>query len=394
MNQNSLKASHRIAALDWLLILLFGGLLALPTIDWFTGIDITRPPDENRLPAPKPHWSQWTLAGTQPFFAGTEIYFNDHFGFRKRLIRWCQQWKSRLYRDESGHKVLLGQHGWMFTGELQMIEHYLGIAKFTPAQLQSWQTLLEKRRDWLAVRGIKYLFIVAPDKQDIYPEELPDWLQAAAATHCETKLDQFLQYMKEHSTVQILDLRPVLLAHKKLGPLYLQNDSHWNFLGGFIAAQEIIRTLNQIIPGVPPLRLDDFTWSNTPAIGGDLALLIGKQPAEKYSYTFTSKPGVVAPVVQPAANIVSVWDHHKTSYISENPAPLAVNAVCFTDSFGIAWRQFFGYSFKRIVFMTEHREFNTKVLEANPPQVVVNEILERFFNTFDPETMMQRDDLP
>jgi hypothetical protein len=330
----------------------------------------------------------------QNYLAGAEAYFNDHFGFRKRLIRWCQQWKSRLYRDESGHKVLLGRHGWMFTGELQMIEHYLGIAQFTPAELRSWQRLLEKRRDWLAARGIKYIFIVAPDKQDIYPEELPDWLQAATPAHRETKLDQFLQYMQEHSTVQILDLRPVLLANKKLGPLYLQNDSHWNFLGGFIAAQKIIRTLSQTMPGVPPLRLDDFTWSNTPALGGDLALLIGKQPPEKYSFTFTSKPGVTAPVVQPATNIVSVWDYHKTSYISENPAPLTVNAVCFTDSFGIAWRQFFGYSFKRIVFMTEHREFNTKVLADNPPQVVVNEILERFFNTFDPETMMHKDGLP
>src|ERR1035437_7331477 len=149
------KTAPRKPWADWLLVAAFAALLWLPTVDFFTGIDVTRPPDENRLPAPKPRFTRWNFSGVQNYMAGVETYFNDHFGFRKRLIRWNLQWKSRLYQDESGHKAVLGQHGWLFTGELQMIEHYLGLAKFSPAQLQSWQKLLEKRRDWLAARGIR-----------------------------------------------------------------------------------------------------------------------------------------------------------------------------------------------------------------------------------------------
>lgn len=375
-------------------IAVFLALLALPTVDFFSGIDVTRPADENRLPAPKPQLTAWSFSGVRNFLSGAEAYFNDHFGFRKRLIRWCQQWKSRLYHDESGHKVLLGQHGWMFSGELQMIEHYLGIAKFTPAQLQSWEKLLEKRRDWLAARGIPYLFIIAPDKQDIYPEELPAWLQAAAPPNRETKLDQFLRFMRVHSTVPILDLRPVLLAAKKTAPLYLQNDSHWNFFGGFVAAQATIKTVGEKIPGVPPLRLEDFTWTNPPLTGGDLSRLIGREPREKNYFFFQPKPGVIAPNVRPATNLVSAWGQPNVGLISETAAPLAASAVIFHDSFGIPWQTFFGYSFKRIVFMFERREFNPGVIAQNHPQIVINEMLERYFNALDPEEMMAKDALP
>src|ERR1035437_10078657 len=84
---------------DGLLILVFAVLIWLPTEDSFTGIDITRASDENRLPAPKPRFTRLDFPGLQKYVADSEVYFNDHFGFRKRLLRWFQQWKSRLFRD-------------------------------------------------------------------------------------------------------------------------------------------------------------------------------------------------------------------------------------------------------------------------------------------------------
>ena len=387
-------SSRRTGSLDWLTIAIFAALLSLPALDYFTGVDVTRPPDENRLPAPKPQLKDWNLRALQNWFAGAEDYFNDHFGFRKRLIRWCQQWKSRLYRDESGHKVLVGPHGWLFSGELEMIDHYLGLARFTPAQLRAWQTLLEKRRDWLAARGIKYVFIVAPDKHDIYPEELPLWLQNAAPAGRETKLDQFLEYMKTHSTVSVLDLRPPLLAAKGTASTYLQIDTHWNLFGAFVAARQVIQALAAQIPGLPPLRLEDFTYTNVPARDGDLSRLLGRPMAEKNFFVFKPKPGVTTPEIRLATNLVSAWNPHAPNAISENAAPLTVDAVVFHDSFGMSWREFFGHCFKRAVFEAERREFNPRVIEENRPQVVISEFLERFFNTFDPNEMLAREALP
>ena len=380
--------------MDVATIVVFFVVLWLPTIDSFTGIDATRPPDENRLPAVWPRLQHWSNADAQRFLAGAEAYFNDHFGFRKRLIRWSQQWKSRLFRDESGHKVIIGKQGWLYTGELQMVEHFMGIARFTPAELQAWQKVLEKRRDWLAARGIKYLFVVAPDKQDIYPENLPDWLLGAAKPGRETKLDQFLKYMKEHSSVAIADLRPALLAAKPMAPLYLVNDLHWNTLGSFIAGQEVIRAIQRQLPELPPLRLDDFTWTNQPTVGGDMARYLGREPVENNSFAFQLKTNLPPPRVQSLTPIDTVWSRHILLTVTENDTAPNIRAVFFQDSFGVHWIKYFGQCFRGIFFMQERNEFNVRIIGENQPQIVVNEMLERYFNTQDPDELLAKDALP
>ena len=378
---------------DGLLICFFIVLLWLPTVDFFCGIDHSQPTGENRLPAPKPELKQLNLTGLQKFITATEAYFNDHFGFRKGLIRLCQQWKANFYQDLSGIPVIKGKNNWLFSAELKMVENYLGMAKFTPAELKSWQTLLEKRRDWLAARGIKYRFIVAPDKHTIYPEEVPDWLIKAAPQNRKTKLDQFLEYMRANSTVEILDLRPPLLAAKKTAATYLQNDTHWNLFGGFIACQEIVKNLGEQFPNLPPLKLEDFVWTNTAANGGDLARFIGLSLAEKNYFTFQPNPTLPELKTNETAAYKSNWGNKRVSSIFNSQVP-EWKIVIFNDSYGRAFQKFFGYSFQKTVQEWDHHEFCQPLILSNAPNVVINEILERFFNTYDPTEMIAKDALP
>lgn len=394
MNPAGGTIPSRKAWADWLVIFIFVALLWLPTIDFFTGMDVTRPPDENRLPASKPRLTTWSFPDLQNYVGSAEIYFNDHFGFRKRLIRWCSQWKASLYHDLTGHKVVEGRDGWLFTGELQMIEHYLGMQQFTPAQLRDWQTLLEKRRDWLAARGIKYLVVIPPDKHSIYPEDLPDWLQNAAPTNRVTKLDQFVQYMKAHSTVDVLDLRPALLSAKVVAPLYLQNDTHWNQFGSFIGAREVISRLSKQSPDLPLLKLEDYRWTNLPVASGDLLAFLGEQRTEKNYFEFTAKNPAAIPQVQVSEGILSTWNTRKPGAITENPAAKAGTLIIFGDSFGHGWHLYLGSRFRRVFYFGENREFNPKVILENQPQVVINEMLERLFNTHDPGEILAKDALP
>jgi len=394
MNTANASEGPRRAWATYLLIAVFLVLLWAPTFDAIFHVDGSRAAGENRLPAGPPDVRELRAGHVQKFIAASEAYFNDHFGFRKKLIRLFQNWKLGLFHDRSVYKVLIGPNQWLFIGEEQMVEHYLGLAKFTPEQLQTWQTMLEKRRDWLAAHGIKYLFVVPPDKQDIYPEELPLWLQKAAPAQRHSKLDQFLEHMKAHSTVEILDLRAPLLAAKQEAPVYLREDTHWNLLGGFIACQEVIKALTRQMPELPPLPREDFDWTNVPAAGGDLAHMLGTEAPEKNYFKPLPKPSVSLPVMHEATELVSAWNAHKSNVVTENPAPLTATAMVFHDSFGNAWRQFLGCSFKRIVFMGENREFNQRLILDNHPQVVINEILERYFNTQDPQELLAHDHLP
>jgi alginate O-acetyltransferase complex protein AlgJ len=394
MNPPTNNTSHRRSWFDWILISVFLFLLWLPTLDTFFDLDHARLPNENRLPAVFPEIHRARPDDLQKFLNGFDAYFNDNFGFRKQLIRWFQNWKIGLFHDRSVYKVISGQNHWLFTSDLQMVEHYLGMAKFTPQQLKLWQVLLEKRRDWLAQRGIKYLFVIPPDKQTIYPEELPAWLVNATPTNRMTKLDQFLKYMRENSTVEILDLRQPLMEAKNIRPTYLQNDTHWNLFGSFIACQEVIKTLSRQMSDLPTLDSRNFTWTNTPVTGGDLAAMIGSDALDKNHFQFAASLDLPPPNIFDATNIISVWDSHKKSIIIENSAPLRRTAVIFNDSFGGAWQQFLGYSFKKIIFMSENREFNPAVILANKPDIVISEMLERYFNTQSPEELMDKQPLP
>jgi hypothetical protein len=181
--------------------------------------------------------------------------------------------------------------------------------------------------------------------------------------------------------------------------MYLKNDTHWNLYGGFVAAQELVNALSPEVPHLKPLRLDDFTWSNAPSVGGDLTGVLGMRPAEKNNFTLTPRPPLVVPETWVLTNIVRNWNPRDTSKVNRlvlntNLTDHPVDLVMFNDSFARAWWLCLGYTFHRSVFVWEDKEFNTRVIEDNHPQVVVNEMLERMFNTEDPDEMMAKEALP
>ena len=114
-NSNRLRARF-----EWLTIALFALLLWLPTADHFLGLDHARATEENRRLAPPPVYHG--TSGLATFDASFEAYFNDHFGFRKQLIRWSNHWKNGLFHDPSAPSVLLGRDGWLYFSGDQMFE--------------------------------------------------------------------------------------------------------------------------------------------------------------------------------------------------------------------------------------------------------------------------------
>jgi alginate O-acetyltransferase complex protein AlgJ len=350
----------------------------LPTLDSFLHFDYAKPPGENRLLAEFPQFRPG-FHGLKNYLAGLEAYFNDHFGCRKCLIKWQIKWKLQFFRDRTIRTdVIIGNEGWLYYSQSQMVEHYRGILRWTPEELHAWQMLLERRRDWLAQRGAKYYFVVAPDKHSIYPEYLPAWLKKV---NPETKLDQFLEYMAMHSTVPVLDLRRAEMAARQTAPTYLKTDLHWNQFGGFVAYQELVRAMGRQIPGLAPLPLDAFTRTSRLIPGGDLNWLLGVDTTESNAIFFMPKsylpPFKILTPTQPdqPTNITSI----------ENPQ-IAGSALIFRDSFGETWVPFLAYHFSRVTCVRQYT-IDAKLIEREKPVVVVNEMSERLFNTTDPEEL-------
>ena len=205
----------RIRWPEALLAVMFMALLWLPTLDAFFHFDHTLEINEKRIPA---SWPQYTSGwhGLKEYEAGLEKYFNDHFGFRKQLIHWQLQWQLAFFNGGRSD-VMIGKDGCMFFDErgMHLVENFQGLRPFSTQELAELERLHEARRDWLAERGGQYLFVVAPDKQSIYPDLLPSWLKPTGRP---TKLDQFFNYMRENSGVAVPDLRPALRAARQTSP--------------------------------------------------------------------------------------------------------------------------------------------------------------------------------
>jgi hypothetical protein len=383
-------SQRRRRTTDLCLIVAFFALLWLPTLDSLFHLDHAPTPNEKRLLNAFPKWS---ASGVSPkaYLVGIEAWFNDHFGFRKRLVRLHSKWKRDLFKDSSLADVIVGRDGWLFYGGGRMIDNHRGTSLLSTNDLRAWQELLETRRDWLTRRGIRYLFVIAPNKESIYPEHLPEWLATPGPTR---KLDQFISHMRAHSTVEVMDLRPALLEAKRHARTYLFSDSHWNALGAFAGYEAVVRAIGRQLPGVEPLPLIAFKQSFEDTIGGDLADLLGQERTLKERGVIRLEP---LPPLQPlevgdgpAPDPGSGTRERRPRY-TEQPGQ-RYRVLLFRDSFANAWQKLLGHNFSRVLYVWQ-QHWSAPLVEREHPDIVVDEMLERYFNERDPRELRREDAL-
>jgi len=374
------------------LIALFCGFLTLPTLDWLLHLDDSPTPNENRVPAVFPKWPG-VASDLQPFIAGLESWFNDHFGFRKTLVRLHNRWKVKLFGESPSSDVLTGRDGWLYFGSGMMIDNHLGVRLFSAEDLVSWQTLLETRRNWLEKRGIAYVFVVAPNKETIYPEHLPEWMVGSGR---ETKLDQLVAHMRAHSTVEVLDLRSMLIEAKKTALTYYPTDSHWNDFGAFLASRALVEVVGRQLPGgLEALSIDAFELRFVDQSPGDLARMSGEArvSSERITPRLTPRPPLEPLEAHVEESLLDPSGKAGSAPVYTERSGGFRRIVLFRDSFATAWIQFLGQHFARAVYVS--RQFwSAALIEREHPDVVVDEVGERQLNEGDPRELLKLDDLP
>lgn len=374
------------------LIAAFFVFLCLPTVDSFLRLDRAAAINENRALAEFPAFHA-NLDGLGKYLSGLESYFNDHFGFRKRLVRWDQHWKRQIFRVSKYNNALVGKDGWLFYTAGLMIDDVMGNRPFSESELEDWRQLLTHRRDWLAARGIRYLFVIPPDKHTIYPECLPEWLAGAARPP--QRIEQFVNYMKAHSDLPIVDLRPALMDAKKDFRLYFQTDTHWNYMGGYFAYRRIMEELASLGLPVRPLDLSAFEVSTADLPAGDLARTLGQENSR-------TDPGVAIlnpkPPLDPVLSradpslLERKWIPGTEPQVTENPKKTG-KLLIFRDSFAWNLMPYLGHHFGRVVYLWQ-TNWNKGFIESEKPDVVIDEMLERFVITRNPAELRAADEAP
>jgi hypothetical protein len=263
-------------------IVLFCGALAFEPISFLIGHQVQSPEaflkfdQRPRSMLPPPGIDR---ASMQNFFRSFESFFCDRLPYRERLLR--TKAKLNLYAGKflNPDLVILGKDGWLFFGNAAGfgIDQYRGLRPLNPQELDTFKDYFEGIQRELDKLGIPFLFVIAPDKHEIYPEKLPRPLSKRG----NTPMDQILSIPRGF---RILDLRPSLLEKKvqSATPLYYKTDSHWNEFGAYLA----YRSIMDFFPSFPPVDAREEDFINSPVVGaGDLAIKVGASASFEDSLT-------------------------------------------------------------------------------------------------------------
>ena len=211
--------------------LMFITLLALPTADGFLNFapkTLVAESDTTHLP----HLTANPLSWVHWFDVVRRGYLDRHVNLRGLLITWNNYLETFVLTSTNpSSQVMAGIDHWLFLaqdGTRNSIEEARTLADLPEQGMAALAGELERRRQWLAARGIRYLVILAPNKNTVYPEKLPEALRPLRA---ESHMTQFVNYLRAHTALEIVDLEPVLLKEKKKHKVYYRTDSHWNAHG-------------------------------------------------------------------------------------------------------------------------------------------------------------------
>jgi len=328
---------------------------------------------ENRFltefPSLEANGSSW-----QSFPARMERYYDDRFGFRDELISRYALLKIELFGVSPTDTLVIGKEGWFFFGDADDIAHYRGVGALTVEELETWRAVVEERRDWLAQQGIAYLMVLVPGKHVMYSEFMPDNLPRTGGP---SPLDQLAEHLMRHSDVDVLDLRPALLAAKSRERIYHRTDSHWNDVGAYAGYSSILDQLREIVPSLSAARPvpTEKGVEMTPGLG--LASIVGLK--SRYREENISMP--------PAAPRAKIKPESRQGYEErvQRLAPIAhgvddhslPRAVMFRDSFGNALIPYLSEHFSRILYVWD-RDVDPRVVAVEKPDVVIQQIVGRF----------------
>jgi alginate O-acetyltransferase complex protein AlgJ len=320
---------------------------------------------------------QLSAGGLKAFPRQFEAYFQDRLPYRQRVLALHNQFKIDALGASPSPNIIIGKEGHLYYTDFPPGQDRQALQPFSAAELKEWRDLFQARHDALAKHGIHYLVVIAPDKQTIYPDFLPEVLRSR--TPKQSRFDELLLHMRAHSTVSFLDLRPVLREGRKVEEVYYRADSHWNAAGGYLGYGEILRALQKWLPDLQPLDREELDYVYQLG-AGDLTKMIGavNAPKEHFPDHFQPKqPRARFNRDRAASPFVKVSDlTHVAPMFSESDAPNAARLVMLHDSFGGQLLHLLAHHFRRVDFVPTHRMPRDMIL-AERPTVVVQEMVER-----------------
>lgn len=157
-------------------------------------------------------------------------WVNDHFFLRQELITLDNLLNAKVFHTSGADNVILGSGGWLYYDST--MDNYTGQNAMTEREIFSAATNLELMANYCREQGRKFVFVIAPNKNSLYGDNMPD------TGVFNPRLDaENLHKELADRQVDYVDL--FALFDGRTETLYFAHDSHWNSKGAALGADAI-----------------------------------------------------------------------------------------------------------------------------------------------------------
>jgi len=350
-----------------LIPLLFLAVLVFPFVNEKLHLIKAAANYENRKLAAKPELS---FAGIGDFPAKYESYYIDTFPLRWNLLRAFAKYQLTFFKKPPcPDLVIIGNDDWLFL-KGDEFNTYTGDAKFTELELKQIKEELEYRKSYLEKRNCKFFVMIAPAKANIYSEKVPfEYFKMVDRSMGEV----LNNYLKTNSSIDIVDMYPVLREHKKDFRVYYSNDNHWSRMAGFYASNQFIKQYKNYGSAISPLELKDYKIVERDSTKGNTVNYLGGIVVyHDVNYVFEGEKAKWGPITGYVApeKFPYKWAYEQ---VRINETVSTPKLLIISDSFGEYMLELLSEKFSKSVKIWDNWEYklNEDIVESEKPAVML-----------------------
>ncbi|MDD4494332.1 MAG: hypothetical protein PHV32_08305 [Eubacteriales bacterium] len=358
-----MEADNKNKALKVLFVVLTFVMLLLPLISMPLGLNASGA--EKRTLSEMPKLVDDGKINTD-FTGQFDTFFSENFGLRSNMITAYSALAYHLTGDSVNDKVIAGKDGWLFYYET--IDDYVGKNTLSDSDIRSLYKILQMQKEFLEEKGISFIFIVAPNKNSIYPEFMPE---RYVKSESESSLEKLNKYLSQKD-VAYVDLQEHLTLGRSAEQLYHKKDTHWNNYGAMLACSAIFDKVGELIPEYAFNEYTGVAYTAEKSWNGDLDTMLF--PAlNKKDVQFRFDIEMKYKYKKPLRTFEDIKIETELTHMSETENK---RLLMFRDSFANAMIPFLSNEFDYAMY-SRSVPYDYNLINEADPDVVILEIAER-----------------
>lgn len=197
-----------------------------------------------------------------------EIFLNSSFGFRNQFVKLNNQICYSVFNKARANGVIIGKETYLY--EKSYIDAYTGTDFLGDDSISNTLERWKFINDTLEKLNKHLIIVFAAGKASFYPEFIPDnYLPIKNKTNYKSLSDG-----AKKLNLHVIDFNKWFIEnkHKSKYPLYPQHGVHWSTYGTALAADSLIKTIENLKKiDMPNMYFDKVTMQQPKDVDYDIA---------------------------------------------------------------------------------------------------------------------------